>query len=100
MRFSVFSSMLGVPARCLIVGILAVTAGCADEPSTRTISATLQPGQLFEYSAVSGDEDGATLVVQARHAAVSEIRRSAQTNWAAVYVYRPEDQYSGTDAAT
>lgn len=46
---------------------------------------------------MGGDEDGAAIVSQAHHYAVSEIRRNAQTNWVAVYIYQPALGFVGSD---
>jgi hypothetical protein len=46
---------------------------------------------------VSGDEDGARISTQAKHYSISEIRRDAETNWVAVYVYQPAAGFVGSD---
>lgn len=79
-------------------GVL-LAAGCGDDPAVQTIDVSLSPGQIYEYPTVGGDEEGARIVTQARHSAISEIRRDATTNWVAVYVYQPQAGYSGPDGA-
>lgn len=39
---------------------------------------------------ISGDEEGATIKVQATHFKLSEIIRNESTNWSVVYHYQPE----------
>ncbi|MEX2177742.1 MAG: hypothetical protein WD801_03470 [Gemmatimonadaceae bacterium] len=85
--------------RIAMAGSLALLLGCSDSQPLSTIDVSLAPGQLFEHRTVGGDEEGARLVVQARHFTVSEIRRNAQTGWVAVYTYQPAEGYIGFDSA-
>lgn len=81
-----------------VVGTL-LTASCGHEPAVQTIDVSLSPGQSYEYPTVGGDEEGARVVTQAGHFAISEIRRNAETNWIATYVYEPKADYSGPDGS-
>ena len=46
---------------------------------------------------ISGDEDGATIKVQAKHFSISKIIRNESTNWSVVYHYKPETGFIGSD---
>ncbi len=81
-----------------IFGVL-LAAGCGNDPAVHTIDVLLSPGQIYEFPTVGGDEESARIVTQARHFAISEVRRDAATNWVAVYVYQPQAGYSGSDGA-
>lgn len=85
--------------RWATVVALVLVAGCNNDPPVQTINVALKAGQVYQYPTVGGDEEGARLVTQARHFAVSEIRRDAQTNWVATYIYQPEEGYLGLDGA-
>lgn len=60
---------------------------------------SLKNTDTFRYPTVGGDEEGARITVQAKHYNVSEMRRNAETNWVAVYMYQPTTGYIGTDYA-
>ena len=63
-----------------------------------TKSVRIKNTETYEYrTGISGDEEGATIKRQAKYYDMSEIVRNADTNWEAVYVYKPEPLYSGTD---
>ena len=88
--------------RAMRVAFLATLGGilaCRQTPAVETVHVSLKPGEVFEYPTVGGDEDGARIVVQPRHAALSEIRRNEQTSWIAVYVYQPADGFTGFDSS-
>ena len=51
----------------------------------------------FDFE-ISGDEEGATIIVQAEHAEISEIKRDESTNWSVVYHYKPIENFVGTDS--
>ena len=78
---------------------VALLLGCSQRPDSETIDVSLAAGELFEHPTVGGDEESASIVRQAEHSAVSEIRRNAQTNFVAVYVYQPAAGYTGSDRA-
>ena len=66
--------------------------------STRYMTASIRSSEAYEYrTGISGDEDGASIKVQAKHFVTSEIARNAATNWEAVYMYKPDPLFSGTD---
>ena len=75
------------------------TASCSNGAAVQTIDVALKSGDIFEYPTVGGDEEGARIVTQAQHFALSEIRRNAQTNWVAIYVYQPRAGFAGSDRA-
>lgn len=78
---------------------VALLVGCSHSPDSETIDVSLAVGELFEHPTVGGDEEGARIVRQADHSAVSEIRRNSETNWVAVYAYQPAAGYTGSDRA-
>ena len=47
---------------------------------------------------ISGDEEGATIILQATHFSISEITRNESTNWSVVYHYKPESGFIGKDS--
>lgn len=47
---------------------------------------------------ITGDEEGATIKLQATHFSISEIIRNESTNWNVLYHYKPELGYVGTDS--
>lgn len=49
---------------------------------------------------ISGDEEGASIKLQANHFAISEIVRNKNTGWSVVYHYKPEPCFIGTDSVT
>ena len=48
-------------------------------------------------SPIPDDADGASIIVQAKHYEVSDIIRNVDTNWEAVYKYKPRPGFIGTD---
>lgn len=72
---------------------------CGEGSSARTISVSLRSTDVYRYPTVSGDEEGARISVQASHYRISEVRRDAETNWVAVYVYQPAPGFVGRDHA-
>ena len=73
--------------------------GCKGPGSSETVIVYLKNTETFQYRTVGGDEEGATISVQAAHYSISEIRRDAATNWYAVYVYQPVAGFVGEDHA-
>lgn len=73
--------------------------GCGQSNSFETVNVSLRNTEIYQYPTVSGDEDGARISTQANHFRTSEIRRNAETNWVAVYVYEPAAGFVGSDYA-
>ena len=89
---------------CLILpcSLLLFTFGCntsTDSPvPDDTIPITLKNTEFYEYNTgIIGDEDGASIIVQAKHFDVSDIIRNGETNWEAIYKYKPKSGFFGTD---
>lgn len=62
---------------------------------------TLNESEVFEYqTAISGDEELAIITQQSNHYKISEIVRDSTTEWEAIYRYKPESGFQGTDQAT
>lgn len=76
--------------------------GCKDnsiEPIyDEVITVSLNNSDIYKYPTVGGDEEGAIISKQAYHYEISEIRRNRETNYAAVYVYKPVAGYLGEDS--
>lgn len=91
-----------------LITILAVTtlfffSACSkvmdpNPASDDTLKISLKNTDVYEHqTGISGDEEGAAIVVQARHYEISDIVRNAETGWAAVYRFKPQAGYKGTD---
>ena|ERR1041384_6269513 len=65
--------------------------------SPESINVSLRNGDTYQYPTVGGDEDVARISIQAQHYQTSEMRRDAQTNWVATYVYQPAPGFVGSD---
>ena len=74
-----------------------LSSGCKDQGTIEVTTIALRNTQTYQYSTVGGDEEGATIVTQAKHYSISEIRRNQQTNWVAIYFYQPTPGYVGAD---
>jgi hypothetical protein len=85
--------------RSIALSVFAALAfvGCDPATDTEVISAVLSGAETYQLDLVSGDEEGARVVEQAQHFAVSEVRRDASTSWAARYVYAPAAGFVGSD---
>lgn len=81
----------------LAMFVVLASSACQAAPDAEELAATLRGAETFQLDLVTGDEDGARIVEQARHFAVSEIRRDAGTNWSARYVYAPAPGFVGED---
>jgi hypothetical protein len=69
----------------------------ADTP--KTIEATVKNSQEYEYrTGFGGDEQGASIKVQAGHFEKSEIIRNPSTGFEPVYKYKPKGDYVGKDS--
>ncbi len=62
------------------------------------IPITLENTESYNYNTgITGDEDGASIIVQAKHYEISDIVRNVETNWEVVYKYKPKSGFIGTD---
>lgn len=86
-------------ACALLLPVVVYVQGCRKSDPVETVTASLKNTETFQYPTVGGDEDGARISTQATHYRVSEMRRNAETNWVAVYVYRPAAGFVGSDYA-
>ena len=73
--------------------------GCSKSNPSEIVSVSLKNTETYQYPTVGGDEEGARISTQASHYSISEIRRNAETNWVAVYTYRPAAGFVGSDYA-
>jgi hypothetical protein len=74
-----------------------VVLSCGRSSPVEVLNVSLSNVDTFEYSTESGDEDGARVTIRPLHAEISEIRRDAETDWVATYVYKPVAGYVGSD---
>ena len=84
---------------CVLLLPVVNVQGCRKSNPVETVSVSLKNTETYQYPTVGGDEEGARISVQANHYSTSEIRRNAETNWVAVYVYRPAAGFVGSDYA-
>jgi hypothetical protein len=90
------------PIRVALVGLLPtviLTLGCGEPGAVETVNVSLTNSQAYQYPTVSGDEEGARISIQPKHYSTSEIRRNAETNWVATFVYQPTTGFVGSDYA-
>ena len=66
--------------------------------SKDTISVTIKNTNEYIHNfQICGDEEGATIITQPQHAAVSEFVRNKYWDWCLVYKYIPEEGFVGKD---
>ncbi|SMO82272.1 hypothetical protein [Gracilimonas mengyeensis] len=87
---------------CSTVVLLLLLVGCQNATDSNvneeTIRVSINPSEVFEYqTGISGDEEGATIVQQPEHYEISTMLRDSSTDWEAVYRYKPESGFKGTD---
>jgi len=83
----------------LALFFLGAALGCHAPDDVQVVEVSLANAQLYQFPTVGGDEDGARISTQAKHHSVSEIRRSAATDFVATYVYQAAPGFIGTDNA-
>lgn len=86
-------------ARVLLLLPIVALHGCTEPDAVETVNVQLRNAETYQYPTVGGDEEGASIITQAKHYSVSEIRRGAETYWVATYVYRPTAGFVGSDYA-
>jgi hypothetical protein len=95
--------MTSLRFKLLVLGVLlpivVYVQGCRDPNPVETVSVSLRSTETYLYPTVGGDEDGARISTQAKHFSISAIRRNAETNWVATYVYQPAASFVGSDYA-
>ena len=83
----------------LICGV--VFTNCSDKAEnkevTNEISVTLKNTENYSKTLVGGDEEGASIKVQALHYEKSELIRDESTNFCVMYCYKPIADFVGTD---
>ncbi|MFA7421833.1 MAG: hypothetical protein WCZ90_19270 [Melioribacteraceae bacterium] len=97
-----FSTVKGTFVIVLAITIAFTYYGCKDDNlitqfSNSGITVEIRNSETYKYQTVSGDEEGATIKVQAEHYDISEIKRNSETNFAAVYTYKPKSNFVGYD---
>jgi hypothetical protein len=88
-----------LPVLVFLLPLVVYLQGCRDANSLDVVSASLKNTETYQYPTVGGEEEGALVSKQANHYSISEIRRNAETNWVAVYVYQPAAGFVGSDQA-
>jgi hypothetical protein len=91
-------SPIRVALTAFLLGVSQVQ-GCKDASPVDTIEVSLTNSQAYQYPTVGGDEEGAKISIQPKHYRISEIRRNAETNWVATFVYQPTAGFVGSDSA-
>ena len=76
-------------AFALCVPVIVQVQGCKESNPLETVSFSLKNTDVYQYPTVGGDEDRERISTTPNHYSINEIRRNAETNWVAVYVYRP-----------
>ena len=84
--------------------LLFLASGCqtATDPTTEEAikEVTVSSSEVFEYpTGISGDEETATIEQQPQNHEISTIVRDSTTNWEAVYRYKANGEFQGTDYA-
>ena len=82
-----------------LVPVVFHSQACTNASSVESVRVSLTNSQAYQYPTVGGDEQGARISVQPSHAITSEIRRNAETNWVATFVYQPTAGFVGSDYA-
>lgn len=82
--------------------LLILTLSCDNNQDSNSdvsaITVPLNKAETYEYrTGIGGDEEGASIILQAKHFEISDIIRNGDTQFEAVYRYRPEPSFSGTD---
>ena len=83
----------------LIIALLLLSCN-KDEPTVpkNEIDVSIKNTEDYKFDFnISGDEEGATIIIQAKHFQLSELIRDSSTNWSVVYYYQPEINFVGTD---
>lgn len=84
----------------LVVLLLVVhLEGCGEANDLESVRVSLKNTETYQYPTFVGDEEGASISTQAKHYAISEIRRDQSTTWDAVYFYQSAASYVGSDYA-
>ena len=79
--------------------LLGLALGCNEHDTVQIVDVSLTNTELYQFPTVGGDEEGARISTQARHQSVSEIRRSAATNYVATFAYQAAPGFVGSDDA-
>lgn len=103
-RNQIFRAMRIFSNSCILVVVLVLLWGCETEPietsaeSNDIVSVTIKNSNEYIHDfQICGDEEGATIITQPQHAAVSEIVREKYRDWCVVYKYIPEEGFVGKD---
>ncbi len=86
----------------LLVSFIIIAISCNNATDSNsdedTITVAAKNTEVYEYkTGISGDEEGASIIAQAKHFEISDIVRNADTRWEAVYKYKAKSGYIGTD---
>jgi hypothetical protein len=83
----------------LVLLLLGAALSCRERDTIQIVDVSLSNTELYQFPTVGGDEEGARISTQAKHHSVSEIRRSATTDFVATYVYQAARGFVGSDDA-
>jgi hypothetical protein len=70
---------------------------CNIQGASNETNVTLKNTESYSRTFVLGDEEGASIAVQAQHYETSELVRDASTNFNVVYRYKPTTDFVGND---
>lgn len=87
---------------CSAVVLLLLLISCRNSTAPNVTEeikkVSISSSEFFEYqTGVSGDEELASIVQQPDHYEISTMVRDSTTDWEAVYRYKPESGFKGTD---
>ena len=80
-----------------------ITSTCKNSTEPKVgendISVVIQNSDIYEYrTGIAGDEEGVIITKQSHYHEISEIIRGKETNFEAVYRYKPKHNFKGTDS--
>ena len=94
-------NMRNVIAIAISLAGMTMFSGCEHDPkkvqATEEINETLKNTESYQKTLVGGDEEGASIKIQATHYENSELIRDESTNFNVVYHYKPVIDFIGTD---
>jgi len=83
---------------CFLILLISCNSSIDSNDEEFTKSVVIQNFETYEFrTGISGDEEGASILLQAKHYLISDIIRNAETRGEAIYVYKPVPYFSGTD---
>jgi hypothetical protein len=92
------TTLLGsIARRRIALWSLIALGACRSPTAVETLTVPIASGDTYRHATVGGDEEGAIIITQAHHYAISEMRRDSTTHWVATYIYQPAAGFTGRD---